>query len=111
MKLADDVLASVERYFNILPLTGYVPYDKVDRLVAYMFLEEILYGQFALFVNEKDYRTISHALDCLYGTCMIPFPDYRKGIDLKALRRYNQYRITETDILRSSEEDNLRTKA
>lgn len=111
MELADDVLASVERYFNVLPLTGYISYDKVDRLVAYMFLEEILYGPFAVFVNEEDYRTISLALDCLYGTCMIPFPDYKKGIDYKALRKYSQQRITETDILRSSEDGYLRTKA
>ena len=111
MELTDDVFASVERYYSTLNNTGYYPDKELFKLLAYIFIEEILYGELSVFVTDKDYNSINKALNCLYGTCMIPYPDYLKGIDYKADRLFDEYRYSETDIIRFTELDNLRVKA
>lgn len=111
MELADDVFASVERYYNTLENTGYIPDKVVFKLLAFMFMEEILYGKLSGFITEKDYNSINKALDCLYGTCMIPFPDYKKGVDSVAGRLLDEFRYTEDNIIRNTEDSDLRVKA
>lgn len=111
MELVDDVFASVERYYNTLENTGYIPDKELFKLLAFIFIEEILYGELSQFVTERDYNSINKALNCLYGTCMVPYPDYLKGIDYKAERLLDEYRYSETDIIRFTETDDLRVKA
>ena len=111
MELTTDVLTSIERYFNTLTNTGYLPDYKVNQLIAYIIMEEILYGPLRFFVNDKDYKSISNALNCLSGNCMIPYPDYLNSFTPVTEPTYNEYRITEEGILRSTEDNNLRVKA
>lgn len=111
MELTTDVLASIERYFNTLTNTGYLPDYSVDRLIVFIILEEILYGPLRFFVTEKDYRSISNALNCISGNCMIPYPDYLNSFTPITTPTYNEYRITETGTLRSTEDNELRVKA
>lgn len=111
MELTTDVLASVERYFNTLTNTGYLPDYKVDTLLTYIIMEEILYGPLRFFVTEKDYKAISKVLNCVSGTCLIPYPDYLNSFTPVTSPTYDEYRITETGILRNTENGDLRVKA
>lgn len=111
MELTNEVYDSVNRYFSVLSHIGYKSYKEVDQLLAFTFIEEILYGPLAQFITEEDYNTISNSLYCLYGSCMIPFPDYKKSFDSTINRMLDEYRIIETGILRSTEHSKLRVKS
>lgn len=109
MELAGEVYAALKRYFSVLKHTGYKKYCDVYRLLALVSIEEMLYGPMAGFVTEKDYQDISKALNCLQGSCMIPFPDYLKGMDGIVERLPDEFRVTEETALRLAENFNLRT--
>lgn len=111
MELTHDLLDAVERYFSYMRHTGYKPYEEVYRLLVFMFIEEMLYGNMSGFISERDYKAIDNAITCISGTCMIPFIGYRKGIDGIYNDLEDPYRITESGILRSTETDSLRVKA
>ena len=111
MELTNDVYDSVNKYFSSLKHLGYKPYSEVDKLLIFTFIEELLDGPMSLFITEEDYKSITNSLYCLYGSCMIPYPDYKKGIDPTINRVLEKYRITETGILRSIEDYKLRVKS
>lgn len=110
MEVTDDVLNAVNKYFHTLSNLGYKKDKDVYNLIAYIFLEEFLYGSVSQFITEKDYNTIDRALYCLYGTsCMIPYPDYKKTHVDVVRSAPDEYRISEDGILRKTETDNIRT--
>lgn len=111
MELTNEVYDSVNRYFSVLSHIGYKPDTEVEQLLVFTFLEEMLYGPLAQYITEEDYKTITNSLYCLYGSCMIPFPDYKKEFDSPVNRMLDEYRIAETGILRSSELSELRVKS
>lgn len=111
MELTNEVYNSVNRYFSVLSHIGYKPDKEVDQLLVFTFLEEMLYGLLAQFITEEDYKTITSSLYCIYGSCMIPFPDYKRSFDSTVNRLLDEYRITETGILRSLESSELRVKS
>lgn len=111
MELTNEVYNSVNNYFSALKHLGYKPYSEVDKLLIFTFIEELLDGPMAYFITEDDYKSITNSLYCLYGSCMIPYPDYKKGIDSTINRVLEEYRITETGILRSTEDSELRVKS
>lgn len=111
MELTNEVYNSVNKYFSVLSHTGYKSYKEVNQLLVFTFLEEVLYGPLAQFITEDDYRVINEALYCLYGSCMIPFPDYKKSFTPVINRSLDEYRVTETDIIRSTEPLELRVKS
>lgn len=111
MELTNEVYNSVNRYFSVLSHTGYKPDKEVEQLLIFTFLEEVLYGPLSQFITEEDYKVITNSLYCLYGSCMIPFPDYKKSFDSTVNRMLDEYRITETGVLRSSELSELRVKS
>lgn len=111
MELTDEVYNSVNRYFSVLSHIGYKPDKEVDQLLVFTFLEEMLYGPLEQFITEEDYKTITNSLYCIYGSCMIPFPDYKKSFDSTVNRMLDEYRITETGVLRSLESSELRVKS
>lgn len=111
MELRDEVFSSIDKYFSALSHLGYKPYDEVYKLLVFSFIEEILYGPLSIFITEEDYKHISKALECMYGSCMIPFPSYKKSYDLVVHKVPDEYRVTEEKVLRSINEDNLRIKS
>lgn len=111
MELTDEVYNSVNRYFSVLSHIGYKSYNEVEQLLIFTFIEEMLYGPLSQYLTEKDYNIINNSLYCLYGSCMIPFPDYKKSIYSTVYRMPDEYRITETGTLRLSESSELRVKS
>lgn len=75
--MVNDVYNSIVKYFNNLANTGYRKQSDVNRLFLYSEIQELLNNDFRGLISEEDYKDISKALYCLYGsTCLIPYPNY-----------------------------------
>lgn len=111
MELANEVYDSINNYFSVLTHIGYKPYSDVYKLLLFSFIEELLYGPMSQYVTDDDYRAINEAIYCLYGSCMISFPDYKRSFDSVINRMPDKYRITETGVLRETEDYELRVKS
>ena len=98
---------AVETYFSILSKLGYKKYNDVNKLLVLLFIEELLDSQdFLFYIDEKDYRTITNALYCLYGKgCVIDFPTYSVFDSIiHSTKSTSKPRITEDSILRSTQD-------
>lgn len=73
--LSELVLNSLNKLFNKLSITGYESYCAIDNLLIYSFIEDLL-DAYNTCITEEDYYYIRKALDCLYGSCLIPYPQY-----------------------------------
>lgn len=111
MELTNKVYEAINKYFSVLSHTGYKSYNEVYKLLAFIFIEEMLYGPLSQFITEDDYNEIDKALDCIYGSCMIPYPDYKRTYDSVTNKPNNEYRITESSIYRDTENLRLRVKS
>lgn len=111
MELTNDVYKAINSYFSTLTYSGYKPYTEVDKLLVYSFVEELLTGPMSIYVTEDDYTSIINSLDCLYGTCTIPYPNYKRSMDYVITNLLDEYRITENNTLRSTTDLELRVKS
>jgi hypothetical protein len=108
MEFTNEVFDSLERYFSALSHIGYRSYKQVDNMITVLFIEELLDGQLSQFITEDDYRSISNAIECLHGTCMIPYPAYKQAITEVQQKSPDPYRTTEDGNFRVSENIGLR---
>lgn len=109
--LNDELLKSLGTYFSALSRLGYVSYSEVDKLIAALFMSEILDGLFDVLISEEDFRSITNAINCLYGcSCILPYPDMNRGESIKSPSGSLFPRITEQCVLRSTEFDDLRNE-
>lgn len=111
MELTNEAYEAINKYFSVLEHTGYKPYNEVEKLFVFLFIEELLTGPMSEFITEEDYDIISNSLYCLYGTCMLTFPTYKEGVSHIRNNGFDNYRITEDNIARRSEDNNIRVKA
>lgn len=111
MELTDEVYNSVNSYFNTLSHTGYRPDIEVYKLIIFTFIEELLYGPLSQFITDEDYTTINSSLECLYGSCLMPYPNYKKSFDPVIRRMLNSYRVTESGVLRVTTDPKLRIES
>lgn len=110
MELTNEVYDAVNKYFRTLSHIGYKPDKEVDELIVFIFIEELLHGPLSQFVTDGDYSIINDSLYCLYGTCLIPYPNYKESFTPVVNGVFDEHRITETEILRNTEDSKLRTK-
>jgi hypothetical protein len=73
--ISKEVSEALNSYMSVLSHIGYKSYCSVEKLLVYTFIEEIL-DICKTAVTEEDYNTLSNVVNCLYGSCMIPFPYY-----------------------------------
>lgn len=74
--MEEYINTSIERYFNALSNTGYMPYSDVYKLIVVIFADELLNGEYKRFVTDDDNTLIHKALYCLYGSsCLTPYPE------------------------------------
>ena len=99
--------SSLNRYFNSLAQTGYMNDKQCSQLLLLIFLTEFMQEYV---VTEEDYQKISKIITCLQQeSCMIPYKSYIKAIEASKTYLYNQpIRITEDNITRISQEQNIR---
>lgn len=99
----------VSNYFQALSTFGYKGYKEVNKLLVLLFIEDLLRGSFSLYIDEDDYKVITNVLYCLFGsTCLIPYPEFAVSTSLVQTLKGITPRITESDILRLSEDELLR---
>lgn len=111
MDITNDVYESLMHYFETLKHTGYKSYDDVYSLLVYILIEEMLTGDMSFYITEKDYKAINKALYCLYGTCLIPYPTYLKGVEDIRKNTSRKFRMTEDTIIRNTESQSLRLES
>lgn len=112
-ELSNEVLKSILLYYNALHQFGYKSYKDVDKLLAYIFIDDLLKGPMRVYITEKDFRIISKALYCLFGnSCLIPYPKRFEGTDLFGEVDLSiSPRLTEDSSIRFTTEDAMRFKA
>lgn len=93
MELINEVSNALNRYFSILSHIGYKSYSEVDKLLVLTFMEELLCGPLSKFITEEDYRCIYSSIECLQGSCVIPYSFNKKGIEDKTVRISNKCRL------------------
>jgi len=82
VEILNNVNNSIASYFNALKNFGYKKYSDVNKLLAYIFISEVLTGDMRIYITEEDYNSINKALRCLYGTsCLIPYPKLKCNND------------------------------
>ena len=100
-------------YFNALSNFGYKNQDEVNKLLAYIFISDLINGPMRVYIKEPDLKIISKALNCLYGsTCLIPYP--LKANDDEVFGHFDfdiKPRITEGSNVRFTTDWDMRFKA
>ena len=70
---------SVDSYFSALTKLGYISYGEVNKLLAALFIAELLEATQEV-ITEEDYRSIGEAWACLFGSnCLLPYPEFKKN--------------------------------
>lgn len=88
------------RYFKTLERLGYKSYREVYKLLVFVFVEELLEGPLSVMVTEADYRAVSDALYTVYGSCLVPWPTYKRAVDEEVRSLPGELRVTECGRLR-----------
>lgn len=71
-----DLYEALKRYYNHLFNTGYSKPNDLEKLLIYIFIEELYEYPMSSYIKEEDYNIIGNALNCLYGsTCALSYPE------------------------------------
>ena len=77
LRLIDNkkALLTIGKYFSHLSAMGYVRGKYVRKLVAYMFLIDMI-EYMSVYISEKDYKDIEKMLSCIFtnGGCLLSYP-------------------------------------
>lgn len=105
-KTTEQVLDSLQKYFNHIEQTGYMRYDTVAGLLGLMLVDSFLNTDLNTFVTEEDYDIMSRFLYCIYGNnCLVPYPVFiketpRMGAILPSIGSIHSYRNTQDESIR-----------
>ncbi len=105
----EEAFVAIQDYFNHLEKVGYMRYDNVFRLIVFLYIDEILHAYTLMDITEEDYNIINNTLQCLYGTCLLPYPEFIKNLPYLNLdSEADKLRQVEWDVLRQTEDNRLR---
>ena len=68
------------KYFRLLNSVGGSHAVEPYRFLITGFIDEILQSGMASFVTEDDYQAIDTLLNCMMGTCLMPFHEWQNTI-------------------------------
>lgn len=103
-------LNGLDRYYNMLINRGYLNNTSTLKLLYVVLMSNFMNSLFSQYIDDKDYKCIMNSLNCM-SDCMIDFIDYptfKDGIEPIYNTSLNAYRITEDDLLRLTENNNIR---
>ena len=106
-----ELYEALQDYFKHLEKTGYLRYDVVFKLIVFMYIDEILHDYANFHITECDYDIIMNTLLCLYGICLLPYPQFIENAGVtNADYEYGALReaMIPWDILRQTEANSLR---
>lgn len=83
--MADYILSEygdhlLNRYFKLLHAVGGTHAADPNRFLLAGYIDELLNSGMALFITEDDYMAIDKFLNCLMGTCLLPFHQWQSTI-------------------------------
>ncbi|MBQ9391941.1 MAG: hypothetical protein IJU02_07100 [Lachnospiraceae bacterium] len=89
--MENNIAEVLSSYFEHLCNTGYISTKETKKLLAYLFIYDLLDAKYGLDINDEDYNIIKAALICLCdNSCLLPYPHFnRTGL----VRRYKGYYI------------------
>lgn len=76
MEITELTVKGLNNYYDSLSILGYRPQSDTEKLLILSFIEELLCGATKALVTEEDYRTVSRAMLCMYGSCLVPYSQY-----------------------------------
>lgn len=68
------------KYFNLLSKTGGTHAVEPYRFLVVGYIDEVLNSGMSAFITEEDYMAIDRLLNCLMGTCLMPFHEWQNTI-------------------------------
>ena len=70
---------AIEEYYKILEQVGYIKDETVNKLLVFLFIDDILNTETSAYVTNEDYNTLMEVLNIIYGNvCFLSYPDYVK---------------------------------
>lgn len=109
-ELDDVAVKALDNYYNILSTMGYVDNNKVLKLLYIVLMSKFMNSLFSMYIDDKDYKCIINSLNCM-SDCMIDFIDYSTFKDnIEPIYNMDNsiFRITESDIVKLTEDNKLR---
>lgn len=109
-ELDDVAVKALDNYYNIISTIGYTDNNKILRLLYVVLMSKFMGSLFSQYIDDKDYKCIINSLNCM-SDCMIDFIDYPTFKDnIEPIYNIDNYilRITESGIIRLTEDNNLR---
>ena len=103
-----EAYEALQNYFSHIGKTGYMRYDNVFKLLAFLYIEEMLHAYNSFDMSECDYVIIDNFLQCLYGTCLLPYPEFTNLPQVGGENEVDLLREVEWDVIRQTEDGSLR---
>lgn len=118
-KIPEQLMQTIDNYYNILEQTGYYNYSSVCKILVLSFIDDLLNTEFNSFISEDDYKLIADILNCFTSfDCLIPYSEFTeytnatnsptdKNDNPSVLASYSN-RITEDYNLRIAQDSSFR---
>ena len=76
-KIPEQLMQTIDNYYNILEQTGYYNYSSVCKILVLSFIDDLLNTEFNSFISEDDYKLIADILNCFTSSdCLIPYSEF-----------------------------------
>lgn len=76
-KIPEQLMQTIDNYYNILEQTGYYNYSSVCKILVLSFIDDLLNTEFNSFIYEDDYKLIADILNCFTSSdCLIPYSEF-----------------------------------
>jgi hypothetical protein len=95
VKLQENIFNGIDLYYKTLSVLGYRQQKDIDTLLVLSFLEEMLSGYFSQFITDTDFKTITKAITCLHGNCLMPYPIVENNVTFEKITDNTTLRINE----------------
>ena len=83
--MEDIIYNAVQKYLKTIATFGYCSQADVDRLLLLECIYEFTYWDFRGYINKDDYKAINDAIYTIFGTCLVPYPNFCKNKDMNKL--------------------------
>lgn len=92
-------------YYNTLKNLGNIPYNEVNKIILYDFLQQIQTDNLSYYLTEDDIKTINNILSSYIGTsCLFPYPSNCKSNKVtENTVNYFYYGASSTEDISSSD--------
>lgn len=99
---------SLEKYFKVLSKIGYVSPKDVYNLLSLVIVTKLL-KKYSVYVTDEDLRSMSMAIACISGSCLIEAPTiFSEDSIFHEVKRMLGIRITQDSTIRTTEDEIFR---